>query len=99
MADRDARAGGAVNHADMVRRSGASYRQILHWTGQGYLHAHDGGGSGFPYDWAETEVPVAAAMKRMTDAGVLPAAAARAARNGGQLAPGVRVLIEAEVSA
>lgn len=83
-----------MSHIDAMRRSGATYRQLLHWTNRGYLHAYNGGGTGFPFEWSDEEIRVAGAMKRMTDAGILPAAAARAARNGGVLAPGVRVLLD-----
>lgn len=83
----------------VLRVSGATERQIWHWRISGYLMPRGEGGTGYAFDWPADEVRVATAMKRLVDAGVTPAAAARAARNGGELAPGVRVSIDAEATA
>lgn len=84
----------AVMTDHVVRVSGASFRQIDHWRTQGYLRPVGLGGTGHAFYWAAAEVRVAVLMKRLVDAGLTPAAACRAARNGGVLAPGIRVAVD-----
>ncbi len=76
--------------------TGATYRQLDHWSRRGWLRPDGGGrGSGRPREWSRTEVEVATTMVRLVAAGITPEAAHRAARGDGVLAPGVRVLVEA----
>lgn len=78
---------------DLVRMARISYRQADHWTRRGWIVASaDGVGSGYRRTWSADEVAVAVYMATLVRAGVTPAAAARAARNGGLLSAGVRVL-------
>jgi DNA-binding transcriptional MerR regulator len=74
-----------------MRRTGATARQLGYWRETGYLKPKGAGGSGTQFYWPQAEVEAAAMMVRLVGAGVAPAAAARAARNGGELAPGVRI--------
>lgn len=77
-----------------LERVGLSLRRVQYWTEQGWLLAVDGTrGSGYALEWPPCEVLVAAYMMRLVEAGVSPPAAARAARAGGVIAPGVRVVI------
>jgi hypothetical protein len=74
---------------------GLTYRQVDYWCQHRYLRpmqAHPGYGQFrlFP----EGELVVAALMAQYVAAGIVPAVAHRAARNGGQLAPGVRIVVE-----
>lgn len=74
-----------------LQRIGMSPRRVSYWTAQGWLVCVAHPGSGFPMEWPPSELLVAAYMMVLVDAGLTPAAAARAARAHGQIAPGVRV--------
>lgn len=78
-----------------MTRVGPSYRQIDHWTKQGYLQAEGGGGQGRPRRWPSRERDVAAMMHRLVAVGIPPDVAHEVARAGGdhELAPGVRVTV------
>lgn len=74
---------------------GLSYRRLDNWTRRGWLRAlNPGVGSGRVRHWPASELEVARTMLVLTGAGVDPSAAARAARDGGRLAPGVTVTVD-----
>lgn len=51
---------------EMTRRSGASYRQVDHWTRLGHLRSPEAGqGSGSVRYWNETECEIATLMVRL----------------------------------
>lgn len=77
----------------VLRVSGASARQLDHWRTRGYLKPEGKGGCGTSFRWSADEVRAAVAMTRLVAAGITPAAAARAVRNDGELAPGIVVTI------
>lgn len=86
--------GGWVTHHELVA-TGATYRQVDYWTRIGLITAEEPPpGSGHPRRWPASEVPTVAAMVRLIRAGLKLSAAARAARNGGVIAPGVRVAMD-----
>lgn len=67
-------------------RAGITVRQADHWTRKGYLKPDNAEcGSGRSRQWSYREIEVARVMKVLTDAGVTPAAAQRAARDDGWL--------------
>lgn len=66
----------------VIRRSGATARQLDHWVRVGYLRPEGQGGTGNAYDWPQAEVRAAVVMARLVEAGLTPAGAARAARDG-----------------
>ena len=78
-----------------------TYRQLDHWTSQGYLRPVNGGspGSGRPRQWTGEELRVARTMAALRDAGLALPAAAAAARQlsggaaGAGLAPGITVQV------
>lgn len=92
---------GGLLASRVCARTGATYRQLDLWTRSGYVASSQPPtprsgkteGSGVPRTWSQGEVDVIAAMVPLVAAGVLPEAAARAARAGGWLGPGVRVLV------
>lgn len=80
---------------EVVRRTGATYRQLDYWTGRGYVapaQAQTQGGVPRPADesaqpgtghvrlWDDTEIAVIGVMVALTRWGLAPRAAARAAR-------------------
>jgi hypothetical protein len=74
---------------------GLTYRQTDHWIKKGWLKPIGGApGSGSRRIFPPAEVKIAADMAVLVLAGVRPEAAYRAVRNGGQLAPGVRVVVD-----
>lgn len=77
----------------VIRRTGATYRQLDHWCRRGYL-APGTPGTGYVRDWPESEIRVAALMVKMTAAGIPPKVAEKVARAGGNLevGPGVWVM-------
>ena len=77
---------------------GLTYRRLDYWTRLGLLISDNPGcGSGRRRTFPPGELLVARFMVRLTQAGIEPTAAARAARNGGWLDAGVRVdVIDAE---
>jgi DNA-binding transcriptional MerR regulator len=86
---------GEVSAAQLVRRTGISYRVLDYWTTRGYLQTITTAnpGSGQPRLYPASEVAIAARMRVLVDAGLFPAAAERAAR-GTRLAPGVHVVLD-----
>lgn len=69
-----------------------TYRQLDHWVREGYVAAvNPEPGTGRRRYWTAEEAQVVTTMAALVAAGVSPEAATRAARNGGWLAPGVRV--------
>lgn len=83
---------------DLVRL-GLSYRQLDFWVRKGYLQpVRSGLGRGHDRMFPASEVRVAAEMAALVSAGLSPAVAHHAVRNGGELAPGVRVVVD-EVAA
>jgi hypothetical protein len=81
--------------AQDLRRIGLSAQRINYWTDRGYLLAYQSSpGTGFGREWPPCEVLVAAYMLLLVEAGLTAGAAARAARSHGELAPGVRVLLD-----
>lgn len=90
---------GYAMHLDM-QDAGLSYRQVNYWTSQGWLVADErppGVGSGHRMMWPgeEWRIAVIAALL-ITEAGFTAEGACRAARAGGRLAEGIRVVIERE---
>lgn len=81
--------------AELIESAKITYRQCVYWTKVGLLIATEQApGTGNARFYSPTEVEVARVMGRLVLAGVEPHAACRAARNGGQLAPGVRIVVE-----
>lgn len=79
--------------------SGISYRQLDHWVDRGYLRpANQVTGTGNFRRFTADEMRVAVTMARLVAAGLTVAAAHRVARGETELAPGVRVLVEAVTS-
>lgn len=73
---------------------GLTYRALDHWSRKGYLHpANPDCGSGRRRTWPAGEVEVAQLMHVLVTAGLSPAGAERAARNGGVLSDGVWVVV------
>lgn len=65
---------------DVIRRTGATYRQLDYWTRRGYLQPVPGNTSGLPRAWPRIEVQVAAKMVALIEAGLTAEAAADVAR-------------------
>jgi len=78
--------------------AGPTGRQIHYWTQRGYLlPLNPNPGIGTAMRWPESEASVAALMKRLTDAGLTLAQAHVVARDRNhEVAPGVRVVVDAE---
>lgn len=86
---------GHVTHLD-IRALGLTGRQVDYWTERGWLRTDDATpGTGHRRTFAPTELRVAAVMLTLTEAGLSPEAAHRAARNRGRLSPTVRVYMSA----
>jgi hypothetical protein len=86
---------GCVTTSELVSITKITYRQCDFWCNSGYLRPIEPRpGTGTCRFFAAGEVKVAGLMAVMVKAGVSPEAAHRAARNGGELAPGVRVVID-----
>lgn len=82
VADRD----GLLRSPAVCQRAGCTYRQLDFWVRCGYLHpARAATGSGSQRLFTEAEAAVAARLTRLVDAGLLPAAAAKVARSGGDV--------------
>ena len=85
---------GHATSGDLVRL-GLTYRQLDFWVRKGYLKPiRLGPGRGTDRMFPASEVQVAAKMAAYVAAGLPPAVAYRAVRNGGQLAPGVRIVVD-----
>jgi MerR-like DNA binding protein len=81
--------------AELIASATITYRQCTYWTKVGLLIATEQApGTGNVRFYSPTEVEVTRVMGRLVAAGVEPHAACRAARNGGQLAPGVRIVLD-----
>lgn len=86
---------GHVTAGDMVRL-GLTYRQLDFWVRKGYLNPANAraGGKGTDRMFPPSEVMVAAEMARLVSAGLPPSLAHYAIYNDGELAPGVRVVVD-----
>lgn len=85
---------GWVAANDLRARTGITYRQMDYWIRAGLVQlAEPSNGMGHSRYVGPAEVQVVMVMAALVKAGVSPEAASRAARNGGELAPGVRVVI------
>jgi DNA-binding transcriptional MerR regulator len=81
--------------ADFLAKAGISFRQLDYWTSRGYLHADNASpGTGNHRYWSGDELRVAITMRRLVDAGLGPATAARVARGEAEIGPGIRVTVE-----
>jgi len=69
-----------VNTAQVMERSGASYRQLDYWTRRGLLRPEQRPGSGYSRDWSDAECRIARLMVVLTGVGLEPGPAAEAAR-------------------
>ena len=88
---------GCMTSQGIAATAGITYRQLDFWVRQGYLKPlFAPQGSGFSRAFSESEVDVARRMARFVAAGVFPEAAHNAARNGGELAPGMRIIMDDE---
>jgi hypothetical protein len=79
----------------VLRRTGATYRQLDHWCTRKYIRPGNPG-TGTSREWPESEIKVAQLMVRMTAAGIPPRLAVRIARAGGNLeiGPGITVVVQ-----
>ena len=85
----------AILATDLCKTMKVTYRQLDYWFRRGWLqNINPGRGSGSSRYVTSAEAEVVAMMGRLVEAGIEPESAARAARNGGQLAPGVRVVLD-----
>lgn len=74
-----------------------TYRRLDYWSREGYLKVvNSDPGSGQRRYWSAEEAHVAVTMASLVDAGLTVPAAHRAARNGGWLAEGVRVVVSSD---
>lgn len=89
---------GYATHNDLLDL-GLTYRKVDYWCTKGHLRSGGNPGSGQRRYFRPDDVAVAVVIAALTEAGVSLAAAARAARNGGRLAPGVRVVVDPTVNA
>lgn len=86
-----------ANLAEMIAISGATARQIDHWTRCGYLVADEATpGPGYPRNWHIGELAVVRLLRRLTEAGLQPAVAAQVARGARELAPGIFIFINGD---
>lgn len=75
---------------------GITYRRLDYWTRVGYLLADNPDcGSGTRRTYPPGEYTAVQVIARLVNAGLTPQAAAKATRHDGELAAGVRVLIDA----
>lgn len=85
---------GHCTHHDLMVL-GATYRQVDYWCRQGLLYPDNPApGSGRRRTFPPEEARVAAVMAVLTQAGIAPAAACRAARGDGWLSPMIRITWE-----
>lgn len=86
----------SYTHDEMRADTGLTSRQLDHWTRAGYLRPENPDcGTGHARRWPYAELKVARVMARLAKAGLTVEAAHRVARGQEELAPGVRVLVEA----
>jgi len=77
---------------------GLTYRQLDYWCRKGYLRVlNPDPGSGARRLFPPGEYELLATMAQYVAAGVSPDAAAKAARRGGVLTPGVRLVIDEDI--
>lgn len=89
----------ALSSVDVTRITGATYRQLDHWTRRGYLRpAEPTPGTGVPRSWPPQEVEVARVMARLVTAGVVPDRAAAVAREHVARGGGDQVVIEVSLA-
>jgi len=82
-----------ANINDMTA-TGATARQIDHWTRSGYLLADNANcGVGYRRTWPDTELIVARLMFRLTQSGLSPEVAHTVARGESEIGPGIFVFI------
>lgn len=80
-----------------LRDAGLSKQQLYQWTYAGLLKTSDPNpkpGRGKRRVWLPGEDKVAEMMIKLVDQGLRPSAAERVVRNGGWLAPGIRIVFE-----
>ena len=85
--------------ADVVKQTGATYRQLDYWTKQGWLKPDEPNpGKGQLRSWPNDEVRIARIMVCLVQAGLLPHVAASTARSvvwtgfhDYELGPGIRL--------
>lgn len=83
-----------ANLAQMIEFSGATRRQIDHWTRLGYLRTDLAAeGQGTRRVWSDGEDVVARVLLRLTAAGVNADVAERVARGEIEIGPGVFVFV------
>lgn len=87
---------GFVTSGELLERvPGLTHRMLDYWSRLGWLQAvNPSPGYGCTRVFPVAEARIAALMVRWTAAGIRPGDASRAARNGGVLAPGVRLVID-----
>jgi DNA-binding transcriptional MerR regulator len=77
------------NVADVLEKTGATYRMIDYWVRIGLLHPGNPlPGSGAQREWSAQELRVAKRMVELIRCGLTVHAAHHAARNGGELLTG-----------
>lgn len=75
-----------MNAMELAGHAGVTYRQVDHWTRQGWIRSESGpGGSGHQREYSPAEVRAATWMARLTRAGFAPSAASRIVRGDKQL--------------
>lgn len=82
---------------DVLAKTGATQRQLNHWTNAGWLRPVGRGGQGNPRSWPPLELEVAALTVRLLVVGFYAQAAieiARAAIEGGLGSTEQRVVVE-----
>jgi hypothetical protein len=82
----------------VFHENGISARELYVWTDRGLLiPSNPHPGSGHRMLWPASEVHIARMMSLLVEeADMRPRGAARAARNSGRLAPGIRILVDRE---
>jgi MerR HTH family regulatory protein len=79
---------------EMMKRSGATARQIDHWTRSGWIRAADTAhGKGNHRRWPEDEIAVAVIMRRLLATGLPGTVASRVARGELEIGPGILVFV------
>lgn len=83
-----------LRQAEVLERTGITYRQLDYWTRSGWVHPIGGRGSGHNRAWPLSEVDAIGRMVRLVDAGLLPSRAAMPAH----LDPGSVVIMSSGVA-
>jgi hypothetical protein len=71
-----------MNTVKLCELAGVSYRQLDHWTRNGWLKPIGGTGSGNDRDWPPSECDIAVSMGRLVKYGIMPSLAHDIARAG-----------------